>query len=162
MKRRHRVAVALAVTATVAGGSALAAGGQDPVAPRPAAPRPVAAPVGLRAELTDTRAAAPGRPGLVAWGVRWRLTWEPVPGATAYVLRFSGPEGPDPGPGRRLELPQFELEVARGLDPPSRLDRARALQLGYRSTQLAVTVAAVAADGTVGPATAALPVGGIT
>jgi len=131
-------------------------GSSQELRPAPAPPAEVRVPE-LKAELIDEETPLPD--GRVSWSTRWRLCWGPVPGAVAYVVTTITPEGVGP-PGETTDRCLVPLTVASGIT-----DRPGARPSGSRQVDpmqqlmLAFTVAARFADGTVGPASPAIPLG---
>jgi hypothetical protein len=127
------------------------------VASRPAGPhgRALAPPDGFRATFDHT--ARPSG-GLVRWRTRWVLRWEPVAGATSYVVRTATSEGAG-GRSHEVETPRYSLEVAAGTSRPDQVERDRASQLAFTAATLRVRVAARGGTGRVSPPGPWLPVG---
>jgi hypothetical protein len=151
------VAVVAAVAATAVWASIARPDAAEPLSDQSAAAPPAVA-TGLRAGLTEA-VSTPVGDGLVQWSVSWELTWEPVPGAAEYVVHAVGPEGAASDPMRTVTAPVLRLTVAAGTTSEADRETAMRAQAAYRATQLGVTVAAVSADGEVGPRTNVIPVG---
>lgn len=120
-----------------------------------AAPAPASAEVrGLRAELVDGEKASGGE---IAWWTTWRLCWDPVPGATAYLVTTVSFEGA----GEPVAVTEtcHELGVASGTTRGSGSYPGRGAQLIQMEISMSVSVAARMADGSVGPASPDIPVG---
>lgn len=117
---------------------------------------PSAAITGIEARLIGQEAALPD--GRIAWSTRWRLCWAPVAAAVAYAVTTVSPEGA--GPTGITTERCFAMTIASGIaeraDPPAsrprQSDPMQALMLSFR-------IAAQLADGTLGPASPAIPVG---
>lgn len=111
---------------------------------------------GLKAELIDQESRLPD--GRVSWSTQWRLCWAPVPGAVAYKVTTITPEGVGP-PGETTDR-CLALTVASGISerPRERPGRSREVD-PMQSLTLSFTVAARLADGRVGPASPAIPMG---
>ena len=145
-----------------------------PSAPAAAAPLPVGAtqavaatadeltaPTGFRVHLDPEEVpttAADGRK-LVQWEVDWTLTWEPVAGADGHAVWFGTNEGAPHDPRRSVDEPELRLTAATGTSPAARVEQDREAGLLFTSSQLLVSVAARAADGTLGPRSPWYPVG---
>ncbi len=139
-----------------AGGVSGCATSLPAVAPGMAPKAATGAITGLKAELTDQESALPD--GRVAWSRRWRLCWDAVPGAVAYVVTSATPEGSG-APGETTDR-CFAMTVANGVaaragERPGRVGPVDALQ----SLMLSFVVAARLADGTLGPSSPAVAVG---
>ncbi len=118
---------------------------------------PPAVPVRFRTALTD--AVSPAGGDLVSWSTRWRLSWDPVPGAVEYVVYAVGPEGKTSSEFRRIRDTSVTLTVAAGTTTEQSRPAARDAQASYRATQLGLTVVAVAGDGVVSGSSPVIPVG---
>lgn len=155
-----RLFAALLVGAAAAGCTAPDAG-----APAAGPPAPV---TGVRVALEHEERPAPGPAGVgkVAWTSSWRLSWDPVPGATAYAVRYATSEGAGNQAPRvltgadTLARPSLLVEAAAGTSSRARLDQDRDAGLLFTSSQLLVSVAARSAGGE-SPASLLFPVGDV-
>ncbi len=95
--------------------------------------------------------------GRVSWSTRWRLCWEPTPGAVGYLVTTATPEGASP-PGDTTDL-CFALTVANGIATRRGERPGRSQQLSLMRTMLSISVAARMSDGTVGPPAPDIAVG---
>ena len=136
-----------------------------PPAPAPPPPAPPVAPVDLRVATVDSRREGTGPAGaaVVTWSVDWELSWAPVAGASSYAVRYASAEGVPRGsnPDATTTATTVRVTAAAGSSTPERYDTERAAGLLFTSSQLLVSVAAVAGDGTSGPATGWIPVGDV-
>jgi len=103
---------------------------------------------GLRAQLVDEEQRTPE--GRYAWTTRWRLCWQPVPEASAYLIGIVTSEGVDPRL-REVRRPCYELTVATGSAARRGARPGRAAQLSHVRSTLSVNVTAKVASGA-GPA----------
>lgn len=109
---------------------------------------------GLKAEVIDQEIALPD--GRIAWSRRWYLCWDAVPGAAAYAVTAVTPEGSgEPGDTTDRCL---AMTIASGI--AERRDSSRLFD-PTQQLMLSLIVAARFADGTLGPASPALPIGRI-
>lgn len=123
----------------------------------------LAAPTGFRVALHPTEVpvtAADGR-ALVQWEADWTITWEPVAGADGHAVWFGTNEGAPHDPRRSVDEPELRLTAASGTSPAARVEQDREAGLLFTSSQLLVSVAARAADGTLGPRSPWYPVGDV-
>ena len=123
----------------------------------------LAAPTGFRVALHPTEVpvtAADGR-ALVQWEADWRITREPVAGADGHAVWFGTNEGAPHEPRRSVDEPELRLTAASGTSPAARVEQDREAGLLFTSSQLLVSVAARAADGTLGPRSPWYPVGDV-
>lgn len=166
------LAGALTVSLLTAGcSSAPAAGARAAAVPSPADDVEVvaatadelAAPTGFRVRLdpTEVPVASAERDDLVQWTADWTITWEPVEGAAAHAVWFGSNEGAPDEPRRSVDAPELRLTAAAGTSPAARVASDRAAGLLFTSTQLLVSVAGRAADGTLGPRSPWYPVGDV-
>jgi hypothetical protein len=121
------------------------------------------APTGFRVRLDPVEVpltAADGR-RLVQWEADWTIAWEPVAGAAEHAVWFGTNEGAPHEPRRSVEEPELRLTAAAGTSPTSRVAFDRETGLLFTSSQLLVSVAARAADGTLGPRSPWYPVGDV-
>ncbi len=109
---------------------------------------------GLRAELVDEEKPSGGE---IAWWTTWRLCWNPVPGASDYLVSTVSFEGP--GRPRPVSGTCHELGVANGSTRESGTYPGRSEQLIQAEVSMSVSVAARLADNTVGPASPDISVG---
>ena len=153
--------LALPVVALVAGCTPATGA---PAAPAGAAPSvPPAAVTGFRAAVQDVDTPVRGADGrdVVRWQSTWRLTWEPVPGATAYEVQYGTSEGAgDDEPEAVQTEPSLDVEAAAGTSSRARLAQDRRAGLLFTSSQLLVQVRARNEHGA-GPASLWLPVGDV-
>lgn len=150
-KRRAALygAALLALLGVVSAALGLGEGARGPEQQRSAAI------TGLRATLLDQE--TPLATGAVAWTTRWRLCWDPVPGASAYLLTTVTSEGVSPI-SRLLDQRCYTLTVASGTARASGQRPGRRAQLSLMEVQLAVSVAARLSDGSNGPPSPDIPV----
>lgn len=148
----------LAVLAVLAACTGTSPSGAAPAGTAAVAGPPLTAPTGFGTALEHLQTPAAG--GLTTWETTWRLSWQPVPGASGYVARYRTSEGGG-GPGARrrdLTAPVLRVQAAAGTSPAARLDRDRRAGLLFTSSQLLVQVAPRAAGGD-GPWSPWYPVG---
>lgn len=154
----------LVLAAGLAAGCSSAPGpaGAPPAGATPAASSAsLPAVAGLRVALEHAEQPAPGAAGAgqTAWRSTWRLSWDPAPGASSYLVRY----GTNEGPGTRhtvLDAPSLAIEAAAGTSPTDRLEKDRRAGLLFTSSQLLVSVAARSGEAT-GPASLWFPVGDV-
>ncbi|GAA0293241.1 hypothetical protein [Kineococcus aurantiacus] len=124
-----------------------------------------AAPGDLRVATVEERRDGTGPDGapVVRWSVDWELRWAPVPGAVSYAVRYASAEGVPAGAAAddTVEGTSLVVTAAAGTSPPARYEVERDAGLLLTSSQLLVSVGAVGADGTEGPATGWVPVGDV-
>ncbi|WP_432572846.1 hypothetical protein [Kineococcus sp. SYSU DK005] len=136
-----------------------------PPVPPPPPPAPPVAPADLRVATVDSRREGAGPTGapVVTWSVDWQLSWAPVAGASSYAVRYASAEGVPRGssPDETTTATTVRVTAAAGSSAPERYGTERAAGLLFTSSQLLVSVAAVARDGTSGPATGWIPVGDV-
>lgn len=123
----------------------------------------LAAPNGFRVSLdpVETPATGPNGRDLVRWEADWTLTWEPAAGAAEHAVWFGTNEGAPSEPRRTVEEPRLRLTAAAGTSPAGRSAADREAGLLFTSSQLLVSVAARAADGSLGPRSPWFPVGDV-
>lgn len=102
-------------------------------------PPPAQTPRGFEAVVRDDTRTRPD--GLVRWSAEWELSWQPVPGASGYLVYVTTAEGAG-GEARRIAEPRWSINVANGVDPLDDVRTARDQQLALLAAQLEVRVAA--------------------
>ena len=109
---------------------------------------PLAAPEGFRVALEHDEDPAPGPNGAgkVQWRTDWRLTWDEVPGADRYEVRYGTNEGARDAPGDFVEGESLTVEAAAGTSTAERLEQDRRAGLLFTSSQLLVSVRAVGGE----------------
>ncbi|WP_432484339.1 hypothetical protein [Kineococcus esterisolvens] len=134
-------------------------------AAEPAPNGPPAVPGDLRVATVDSREEAVGPDGAprLTWSVDWELRWAAVPGAASYAVRYASAEGVPSGStgDSTTEETAVRVTAAAGTSSPERYGTERSAGLLFTSSQLLVSVSAVAADGTRGAATGWIPVGDV-
>ena len=113
----------------------------------------------MRLDPAEAAARAADGRGLVEWEVDWTISWQPVEGAAEHAVWFGTNEGAPDEPRRSVDEPELRLTAAAGTSPAARLASDREAGLLFTSSQLLVSVAARAADGTLGPRSPWFPVG---
>ncbi|WP_041292234.1 hypothetical protein [Kineococcus radiotolerans] len=128
-------------------------------------PVPASAPGDLRVATVETRedGVGPGGTPVVRWSVDWELRWAAVPDAASYAVRYASAEGIPAGAAADETTAGTSLRVtaAAGTSSPQRQATERDAGLLLTSSQLLVSVGAVGADGSEGPATGWVPVGDV-
>jgi hypothetical protein len=121
------------------------------------------APSGFRVSLDPVEVPTTGPDGrdLVTWEADWTLTWEPPAGAVQHAVWFGTNEGAPSEPRRWIDEPELRLTAATGTSAPDGLAADREVGLLFTSSQLLVSVAARAADGSLGPRSPWFPVGDV-
>ena len=154
---RRRVATACAVVMLAAACTS------DGGAPKGGAPASVPSAVdAFRVGVDNTQAPAPGPAGAgkLAWTSTWRLSWDPVPGATSYAVHYGTNEGAGGGAPKVQPEPELTVEAAAGTSPVALLEQERSAALLFTSSQLLVSVAARSEAGE-GPRSLWFPVGDV-
>lgn len=114
---------------------------------------------GIQARLTDD--VRPFREqGLdrVRWQTFWAMEWQPVSGATDYVVTIKTTEGISQQPRFTSET-MYRLEVAKGDNPADAGLLARNIQLSTIQSLLSISVAPRFPDGSIGRASPYFEVG---
>ena len=123
------------------------------------------APVGFVVTFDDTEQPMTRSDGIavVSWRTDWVLSWGEAAGAATYRARYGTTEGiPEQPRTQSLDVARLSIDAAAGTSVPERVEQDRAAGLLLTSSQLLVSVAAVAGDGAVGPYSAWFSVGDVT